>query len=35
MKLPDQVRDAILEKHYLIRAEQAYFEGTPGFKPVL
>ena len=35
MKLLDQVRDAIREKHYSIRTEQAYFEGTPGFKPVM
>ena len=35
MKLLDQVRDEIREKHYSIRTEQAYFEGTPGFKPVM
>jgi hypothetical protein len=35
MKLLDQVRDEILEKHYLIRTEQAYIEGTPDFKPVM
>jgi len=35
MKLLDQVRDAIRKKHYLIRAEQAYFEGTLNFKPVM
>ena len=34
MKLLDQVHDAILEKHYLIRTEQAYFEGTLSFNPV-
>ena len=33
-KLLDQARDAIREKHYLIRTEQAYFEGTLSFKPV-
>ena len=35
MKLLDQVRDEIREKHYSIRTEQAYFEGPLGFKPVL
>ena len=35
MKLLDQVRDEIREKHYSIRTEQAYFEGTLSFKPVL
>ena len=35
MKLLDQVRDAIRKKHYLIRTEQAYFESTLNFKPVM
>ena len=35
MKLFDQVRDEIRKKNYSIRTEQAYFEGTLNFKPVL